>query len=181
MQRRHNSPYGVTKAALEAATMIWSQDLAGTGVTCNSLIPGGRVETDPSRSAPAGRTLSPVDIMNAAAVWLASPLSDGVTGRRFVGQLWDAGLPPGEAAARAIEPPVLREPARRRGRSGDLSRSGGRCHRAPRHHADQVRTVGRIGVDVGGEIGGIDGDAVSAFGAKFALSAASIAATRNTP
>jgi 3-oxoacyl-[acyl-carrier protein] reductase len=115
MQRRHNSPYGVTKAALEAATMIWSQDLAGTGVTCNSLIPGGRVATDPSRPAPAGRTLLPVEVMNAAAVWLASPLSDGVTGKRFVGQLWDASLPPDEAAAGAIEPPVLREPERRRG------------------------------------------------------------------
>jgi 3-oxoacyl-[acyl-carrier protein] reductase len=114
MQRRHNSPYGVTKAALEAATLIWAHDLAGTGVTCNSLIPGGRVATDPSRAPPAGRSLLPVDVMNAAAIWLASPLSDGVTGKRFVGKLWDASLPPAEAAARALEPPVLREPKRSR-------------------------------------------------------------------
>jgi 3-oxoacyl-[acyl-carrier protein] reductase len=110
MQRRHNSPYGVTKAALEAATLIWAHDLADTGVTCNSLIPGGRVATEPDRAPPPGRSLLPVDVMNAAAIWLASPLSDGVTGKRYVGKLWDASLPPAEAAARALEPPVLREP-----------------------------------------------------------------------
>jgi 3-oxoacyl-[acyl-carrier protein] reductase len=41
MQRRNNSPYGVTKAAIEAETLIWAQELNGTGVTVNSLIPGG--------------------------------------------------------------------------------------------------------------------------------------------
>ena len=46
MQRRHNSPYGVTKAAIEAETLIWAQDLAGSGVTVNSLIPGGAADTD---------------------------------------------------------------------------------------------------------------------------------------
>ena len=34
MQRRNNSPYGVTKAAIDAASLIWAADLAGTGVTC---------------------------------------------------------------------------------------------------------------------------------------------------
>ena len=38
MQRRENSPYGVSKAAIEAETLIWAQDMAGTGVTVNSLI-----------------------------------------------------------------------------------------------------------------------------------------------
>ena len=35
------SPYGPAKAALEAATVIWSKDLAETGVTVNALLPGG--------------------------------------------------------------------------------------------------------------------------------------------
>jgi NAD(P)-dependent dehydrogenase (short-subunit alcohol dehydrogenase family) len=111
MQRGHNSPYGVTKAALEAATMIWAQDLAGTGVTVNSLIPGGSCDSDPDRPPPkAGRKLLPVDIMNPLVVWLASDLSDGQTGGRYVGKLWDPSLPPNEAAERAREAPVLRAP-----------------------------------------------------------------------
>lgn len=115
MQRARNSPYGVTKAALEAATMIWAQDLAGTGVTVNSLIPGGACDSDPDRPAMAGRKLLPVDIMNPLVVWLASDLSDGKTGGRYVGKLWDAGLPPNEAAERAREAPVLRPPLKQRG------------------------------------------------------------------
>lgn len=106
MQRRHNSPYGVTKAALEAATLIWAQDLDGTGVTVNSLIPGGSSDTDPNR--PPTKGLLPVTIMNATVVWLASPLSDGHTGGRYVGKLWDSSLPLEEAAKRALEKPVFR-------------------------------------------------------------------------
>jgi NAD(P)-dependent dehydrogenase (short-subunit alcohol dehydrogenase family) len=45
MQARNYSQYGATKTALEAVTMIWAQDFAGTGVTVNSLHPGGRVDT----------------------------------------------------------------------------------------------------------------------------------------
>jgi 3-oxoacyl-[acyl-carrier protein] reductase len=111
MQRRHNSPYGVTKAALEAATLIWAQDLAGTGVTVNSLIPGGSCDTDPDR--PPAPHLLPVTIMNPAVVWLASPLSDGHTGQRFVGKLWDTTKSPDQASAGALEPPVLRAPPER--------------------------------------------------------------------
>jgi NAD(P)-dependent dehydrogenase (short-subunit alcohol dehydrogenase family) len=110
--RRHNSPYGVSKAALEAATLIWAQDLAGTGVTVNSLIPGGTVDAgDPLRVIEPGEKLLPVDVMNDAIVWLASSRSDGKTGGRYVGKLWDRSLPPEEAAARALEPPVFRTSA----------------------------------------------------------------------
>jgi NAD(P)-dependent dehydrogenase (short-subunit alcohol dehydrogenase family) len=113
MQRRNNSPYGVTKAAIEAETLIWAQELAGTGVTVNSLIPGGAADTDfvhdASRKelAAMGRTLLPPSVMVPPILWLASPLSDSVTGARFVGKLWDASLPPAEAAMKAREAPVL--------------------------------------------------------------------------
>jgi NAD(P)-dependent dehydrogenase (short-subunit alcohol dehydrogenase family) len=111
MQRGHNSPYGVTKAALEAATMIWAQDLVGTGVTVNSLIPGGSCDSDPDRTPPRpGRALLPVDIMNPLVIWLASDLSDGKTGGRYVGKLWNGSLSPNEAAERSREAPVLRAP-----------------------------------------------------------------------
>jgi NAD(P)-dependent dehydrogenase (short-subunit alcohol dehydrogenase family) len=117
MQRRANSPYGVSKTAIEAETLIWAQDLAGTGITVNSLIPGGAADTEfvsaSSRRdlAAAGRTFLPPAIMVPPILWLASTLSDHVTGARFVGRLWDARLPPSEAAIKAREPPVLREVA----------------------------------------------------------------------
>jgi 3-oxoacyl-[acyl-carrier protein] reductase len=113
MQRRNNSPYGVTKAAIEAETLIWAQELNGTGVTVNSLIPGGAADTafvhDASRKelAAMGRTLLPPSVMVPPVLWLASRLSDGTNGARFVGKLWDDRLPPGEAAAKAREPSVL--------------------------------------------------------------------------
>jgi 3-oxoacyl-[acyl-carrier protein] reductase len=110
LSQRHNSPYGVTKAALESATRIWAADLNGTGVTVNSLLPGGACDTDPDRPPIPGVALLPVDIMNAPVVWLASRLSDGKSGGRYVGRLWDDSLPAGEAAAAALEPPALRSP-----------------------------------------------------------------------
>jgi hypothetical protein len=60
--------------------------------------------------AAMGRKLLPPSVMVAPIVWLASALSDGITGARFVGKLWNESLPPGEAAARAREAPVLLTP-----------------------------------------------------------------------
>lgn len=114
LQRKENSPYGVSKTAIEAETLIWAQDLAGTGVTVNSLIPGGAADTGfvspRSRAAmlAAGRKLIDPQIMVTPLLWLASAASDGVTGARFVAKLWDTTLPPSEAAKAAREPPVLR-------------------------------------------------------------------------
>jgi len=102
------SPYGLTKAALEAATLIWAADLKGTGVTVNSLLPGGSCANDPGKVTRSGKPLLPMDIMNPALLWLASDLSNEASGNRYVGKLWDATLPPNEAATRAMEPPVLR-------------------------------------------------------------------------
>ncbi|HTI85800.1 MAG TPA: SDR family oxidoreductase [Alphaproteobacteria bacterium] len=114
MQRKANSPYGVSKAAIEAETLIWAQDLEGTGVTMNTLIPGGAADTEfvspPTRQAAlAGKAkLLPPSVMIPPLLWLASPLSDRVTGARFVGKLWDANERVAEAAVRAREAPVLR-------------------------------------------------------------------------
>lgn len=118
MQRAANSPYGVSKTALEAATMIWAQDLAGSGVTVNSLIPGGAADTGfvspRAREAilASGRKLIDPAIMVAPLLWLVSTESDGVTGGRFVARLWDESRAPAEAAKAAREAPVLREPER---------------------------------------------------------------------
>ncbi len=106
---RHDSPYGVTKAALEASTQIWARDLEGSGVTVNSLLPGGSTDVNPTRPQKNGAALLPGDIMNPLLVWLASDRSDGVTGCRFVGKKWDASLRPDEAAERAREEPVFQD------------------------------------------------------------------------
>src|SRR5271166_2903299 len=45
MRRRGFSPYGPSKAALESETVIWAQDLKGTGITVNALLPGGATLT----------------------------------------------------------------------------------------------------------------------------------------
>ena len=104
---KNDSPYGVTKAAIEASTQIWARDLAGAGVTVNTLLPGGAADSDPDRPQKSGQVLLPVDIMNPMIVWLASELSDGVTGCRFVGKKWDFNLPPNKAAQAAREEPVF--------------------------------------------------------------------------
>lgn len=111
MQRVQNSPYSVSKVAMEGATLVWAKDLEGTGVTCNSLIPGGAVDTpflEPdSRVIMAGKLLQP-EVVIAPMLWLASDLSNGVTGGRFVGKLWDDTLPASQAAEKAREAPVIR-------------------------------------------------------------------------
>ena len=104
MRRPGFSPYGPSKAALESQTIIWAQDLAGTGVTVNALLPGGATDTGmvPQDIAPHLRSklLSP-DIMVPPLLWLVSDASGGLTGARLVANLWDASLPPEQAAEKA--------------------------------------------------------------------------------
>lgn len=101
MRRRGFSPYGPTKAALESETIIWAQDLAATGVTVNALLPGGATDTGMvPQDIPAhlrANLLSP-DVMVPPLLWLLSDAANDVTGGRFVANLWDASLPPEQAA-----------------------------------------------------------------------------------
>jgi len=100
------APYGPAKAALEAASAIWAKEFQGSGVTVNVLIPGGPTDTRMvPPSAPFARAeMIPPAAMAPPAQWLASPASDGVTGRRFVAGLWDPALSPEQAAAAAGAP-----------------------------------------------------------------------------
>lgn len=95
MIRGGNMPYGQTKAALEAASNSWSEDLAGTGVTCNVLVPGGAADTRliPEDSPYERASLVRPEAMVAPIQWLMSDLSNGVTGKRFVGRKWDPKAP----------------------------------------------------------------------------------------
>jgi len=124
MRRPNAGPYGPIKAALEASTAIWSQELRNTGVTANILLPGGPTDTAfvpggnvgerakpfTAGKAPLGQEgtnsdLLPPSIMGPPILWLASDESDGVTGRRFVARDWDSDLAPSGAAERAMQPP----------------------------------------------------------------------------
>ncbi|MEK9846284.1 MAG: SDR family oxidoreductase [Rhodospirillaceae bacterium] len=103
----NNSPYGVTKTALESQTLIWAAECEAENIMINSICPGGAVDSDLSRPDREGRELQPVDIMDSLAVWLASEHSDGVTGCRFNAKFWDPSINFNEAARGAREEPVF--------------------------------------------------------------------------
>ena len=100
MRRKGFSPYGPSKAALEAETAIWAQDLEGTGVTVNALLPGGATLTGmiPDGVDPAikAKLLAPGVIVEPL-LWLLSPAADRVTGRRIVASGWSPGSASEEA------------------------------------------------------------------------------------
>lgn len=104
MVRRGYAPYGPSKAALEAASRVWAQDLAGTGVDVNVYLPGGAADTDLlppglDRKGADGNLL-PAAVMRRGIGWLCSDASNGVTGRRFIARLWQEGADtPGAAGA----------------------------------------------------------------------------------
>ncbi|MEP7290057.1 MAG: SDR family oxidoreductase [Chloroflexota bacterium] len=105
MKRRGFSPYGPSKAALEAASAIWAQDLAASGIRVNILLPGGATNTgmlpaDASETMRANM-LQP-EIMQAPAVFLASDASVGVTGHRLIAAEWNIAHPLGTAIAEGI-------------------------------------------------------------------------------
>ncbi|WP_419758898.1 SDR family NAD(P)-dependent oxidoreductase [Acidisoma sp.] len=91
MRRAGFSPYGPSKAALDAETAIWAQDLAGSGVTVNALLPGGATLTGmiPGDVDPVLRAkLLDPGVIVPPLLWLASGASDGITGMRFNAALW---------------------------------------------------------------------------------------------
>ena len=100
------TPYGPSKAALEASSANWAGDLDGTGVTVNVLIPGGPADTpfvtlasqpDRSRLIQPGKMAPPI-------LWLLSDASDGVNGRRFVANDWNPDIAADQAAEAASAP-----------------------------------------------------------------------------
>ncbi|HUY07111.1 MAG TPA: SDR family oxidoreductase [Acidimicrobiales bacterium] len=101
-----NAPYGMMKAASEALCSSMAQDLEGSKITANILIPGGASNT---RYVPviAGRSrddlVQPV-VMGAPAVFLASGASESVNARRIIAKLWDPTLSDEENLERASAP-----------------------------------------------------------------------------
>ena len=96
-------PYGATKSALESMSAVWALELEGSGITVNVLVPGGPTDTPFISDAagwPRDQMLKPA-IMGPPISWLMSESSNGVTGKRFTAQDWDASLPLDEAVQKA--------------------------------------------------------------------------------
>jgi NAD(P)-dependent dehydrogenase (short-subunit alcohol dehydrogenase family) len=101
--------YGGSKAALEAHTSAMADQVEGTGVTANVLIPGGATASSMTLElgVPREAMYSP-EIMDAPIRWLTSDAANGVNGRRFRACDWDAGIEPHLAAEAAGAPVAWR-------------------------------------------------------------------------
>lgn len=88
MIRRGFSPYGPSKAALEAMTKVWDAELDGTGVVINLLAPGGATATGmiPEGAKPPMPLLDP-EIVVPGALHLAGTDRSGqrILGTEFTG------------------------------------------------------------------------------------------------
>jgi 3-oxoacyl-[acyl-carrier protein] reductase len=72
-----------------------AQELEGTGVTANVLVPGGATYTNMTAGNAAfdkEKMIKP-EVMQAPVVWLSSEASSDFTGRRIIGYYWDESLP----------------------------------------------------------------------------------------
>jgi len=105
MTRTGYSPYGPSKAALEAASRVWAADLAGTGVTVNVLLPGGATDTAllpdmVNKRGADGQLLSPI-LMRAPILWLCSDASNDHTAERYIAKDWTLDTDADTAASSA--------------------------------------------------------------------------------
>ena len=106
MYRKGGSPYGPSKAGHEALVATMAQELEGTGVTANILVPGGAANTNiiPQDSEYDRAALIQPEVMQAPVVWLASEESNEISGRRFIAYYWDETLPIEERLEKAGAP-----------------------------------------------------------------------------
>jgi gluconate 5-dehydrogenase len=94
MIRRGFAPYGPAGAGVEALSRVMAADLAGSPLTVNVLLPGGRgtrtgMVPDDVPAEVRARLLDPA-VMGPPIVWLASERAAGVHGRRIVASEFDA-------------------------------------------------------------------------------------------
>ncbi|MFZ1923380.1 MAG: SDR family oxidoreductase, partial [Xanthobacteraceae bacterium] len=82
MWRGMMQPYGASKAANEAMLAALAEELAGTGVTANVLVPGGAADTRmvPRAAVPDRALLIAPEVMVKPLIWLCSNASEAVNG-----------------------------------------------------------------------------------------------------
>jgi NAD(P)-dependent dehydrogenase (short-subunit alcohol dehydrogenase family) len=103
---RRRVPYGPSKAGHEAMVASIAEELEGSGVTANVLVPGGPTNTNffGNKTPEERAALIQPEVMAPPAVWLASDASGAVNGRRIIACRWDESLPIEERLARASAP-----------------------------------------------------------------------------
>ncbi|MGA1206607.1 MAG: SDR family NAD(P)-dependent oxidoreductase [Litorivicinaceae bacterium] len=111
MHQKAWTPYGPSKAALEAATIAWAESLIETSVTVNALSPGGAVNTKFGTGTLTGKGIDPATI-GPMTVFLVSADSQAYTGCRFVGDRWQPALAPAAAAEGCRESAIFHAPNR---------------------------------------------------------------------
>ena len=106
MWRKGGTPYGPSKAGHEALVAAMAQELEGSGVTANVLVPGGATYTNMTASTlgDARDKLIQPEVMQPPVVWLASEASHEFNGQRIIAYFWDEGLPIEERLQRASAP-----------------------------------------------------------------------------
>jgi len=90
-RRKGFTPYGPSKAARESMSTSWAQEVEGTGITLNLLLPGGATNTGMiPGSFPESRLKELIDpgVMGAPAVYLASDEAREVNGQRIIAVEW---------------------------------------------------------------------------------------------
>jgi len=82
-----------------------AQQLEGTGVTVNVLVPGGRANTNllPADTPDRAALIQP-DVMQRPVIWLASDASSGTHGQRVIAYFWDESLSVPDRLAKAAAP-----------------------------------------------------------------------------
>jgi NAD(P)-dependent dehydrogenase (short-subunit alcohol dehydrogenase family) len=95
MLRPGFSPYGPSKAALEAWSASLSAELGHTGITVNVVVPGGATDTPmvPTESGLKRETLLRPEQMAEPMLYLFSQKGRSVTGQRFISAHWNAAQP----------------------------------------------------------------------------------------
>jgi NAD(P)-dependent dehydrogenase (short-subunit alcohol dehydrogenase family) len=106
MWRKGGTPYGPSKAGHEALVAAMAQELEGSGVTANVLVPGGATYTNMTASTLGDvrdKLIQP-EVMQAPVVWLASEASNGFNGQRIIAYFWDERVPIAERLQQASAP-----------------------------------------------------------------------------
>ena len=106
MYSKTNPAYGSSKAGHEAFMAAIAQQLEGTGVTVNVLVPGGPANTNllPQDTPFDRAALIQPDVMQRPVVWLASEAAAAVHGQRVIAYYWDEALEVKRRMAKAAAP-----------------------------------------------------------------------------